>query len=74
MEVFTGRSKAFFFCGSFLLFVFRVVILSCLFVAALWSPAGGGGVAGWPLGFLECFFFLRFCRFPHVVSWVGCGT
>ena len=30
----------FFFCGSFLLFVFRVFMLSCPFIAALWSPAG----------------------------------
>ena len=30
-----------FFCGPCFLFVFRV-ILSCLFLAALWSPAGKG--------------------------------
>ena len=30
-----------FFCGSFLLFVFHAYLV-CLFLAALWSPAGKG--------------------------------
>ena len=31
-----------FFCGLFLLFVFRVCHIYCLFIVALWSPAGKG--------------------------------
>ena len=53
-------------------------MLSCLFKAALWSPAGKG-LASW----ISCVWsFLVFCHFPvscvlslsRVVSWVGCGT
>ena len=43
------------FC--YLCFVF--VMLSCMFIAALWSPAGKGQ----PLGSLVCYVFLCFCRF-----------
>ena len=32
----------YFFCGSFVLFMFMLVMLTRLFVAALWSPAGKG--------------------------------
>ena len=39
-NIFTDRSKVVLLCGSSLLFVF--VMLSCLFIAALWSPAGKG--------------------------------
>ena len=39
------------------------VMLSCLFIAALWSPAG----KGWALGSLMCGVFLCFCHFP-----IGC--
>ena len=53
------------FC--YLYFVF--VILSCLFIAALWSPAGNG----WPLGSLVCDECLCFCHFADVVSWVMTG-
>ena len=56
------------FGGSFLLF--DLVILSCLFVAALWSTAGKG-LTSW-LSFVWC--FLVFCHFPIMVSWVRCGT
>ena len=47
-----------FFLGFFLLFVVRV-ILSNLFLAALWSPAVKG-----LLGYLVCDVFLCFCHFP----------
>ena len=39
---------------------FMFIMLSCLFNAALWSPAGKGQ----PLGALVCDVFLRFCHFP----------
>ena len=61
-----------FFCGSFLLFMFHVALLSCQFITALWSPAG------WPLGLLVCEVFLYFCHIflslSHMVSWVRCGA
>ena len=59
---------------SFVLCVCLVfVVLSRLFVAALWSPAGGGGGGGWPLGsFLCCLIVIL--SLSHVGSWVGCGT
>ena len=44
------------FC--YLCFVFGM--LFCLFIAAMWSPAG----KGWPLGSLVCDVFLCFCHFP----------
>ena len=53
-----------FFCGSFLLFV-RVscvsVILFCVFLTALWSPAEKG-LTSW-LSFLYVMFFLCLCHF-----------
>ena len=53
------------FC--YLYFVF--VILSCLFLEALWSPAG----KGLTLGSLVCDFSCVFVTFLYVV-WVRCGT
>ena len=51
------------FC--YLCFVF--VMLSCLFVAALWSPAG----KGLALGSLMCGVLLCFVTFPcDVLGWV----
>ena len=42
-------------------------ILYCLFLEALWSPAG----RGWPL---VCgVFFLVFLSLSHMVSWAKCG-
>ena len=55
-----------FFCGSFLLFVFRVRMLSCRFLAALWSPAWKGR----PLGFLVLMFFSCVLSLSNVVSCV----
>ena len=43
---------------------FMFVMLSCLFIAALWSPAGKGLGKGWPLGSLVCDFFLCCCHSP----------
>ena len=44
---------------SYLFIMLVCVMLSCLFLAALWSPAG----RGWPLGSLVCGVFLYFCCF-----------
>ena len=69
--VFTDCSKAvlllwILFC--YLCFLF--VMLSCLFIAVLWSPAGKG-LTSW----LSCMWcFLAFLSLSHVVSWVRCGT
>ena len=46
----------------YLCFMFVFVILSCLFFAALWSPAGE---KGWPLGSLVCDVFL--CQVWHLM-------
>ena len=48
------------FCSLSVVFVF--VVLSCLFLAALWSPPG----RGWPLGSLVCYVFLS-CGVPGQV-------
>ena len=56
------------FCGSFLLFVFRI-ILYCLFLAALWSSAGKG-LSSW----LSCMWrFLVFYVTSPYCGWVRCG-
>ena len=50
-----------------------LVMLSRLFIAALWSPAGKGrgkGLTSW-LYLVMCIVFLLL---SHVVSWVSCGT
>ena len=41
---------------------------SCLFIAALWSPAGKG-LTSW----LLLVMFIVFLLLSHVVSWVRCG-
>ena len=46
-----------------------VLMLSCLFIAALWSPAGKG-LTSW----LLLVMFIVFLIVSHGVSWVGCGT
>ena len=49
------------------------VVLSCLFIAALWSPAGKGRGKG--LTFLLLFvMFNCVLSLSNVVSWVRCGT
>ena len=59
-----------FFCGSFLLFIFRVcrVVLSvhCCLAATCWERADLLG--------LVCDVLLCFWPLSHVVSWVRCGT
>ena len=49
------------FC--YLRFMLVCVVLSCLFLAALWSPAGKG-LTSW-LFYVLC--FPVFCRFPKYV-------
>ena len=51
----------------FLCLVF--LMLSCLYIAALWSPAGKG-LASWLLLVMLIVFLLL----SRVVSWVRCGT
>ena len=51
----------------FLCLVFHM--LSCLFIAAFWSPAGKE-LASW----LLLVMFIVFLLLSHVVSWVRCGT
>ena len=59
-----------FFCGLFLFFVLVFIILSCLFLAALWSSAGKG-LTSW----LSCVWcFPVFLSHSHMVSWVRCDT
>ena len=45
------------------------VMLSRLFIAALWSPAGNGLIS-----WLSFVMFYVFLSLSHVVSWVRCGT
>ena len=52
------------FCHLCLVFV----MLSCLFIAALWSPAGKG-LTSW-----LSFVMFVFLSLSHVVSWVRCGS
>ena len=49
---------------------FEFVMLSCLFIAALWLLAGKG-LTSW-LSCMGC--YLSFLSLSHVVSWVKCGT
>ena len=59
----------YFFCGSFVCFLCLVLgVLSRLFLAALWSPAGRG-LTSWLL-----IVMIMFLSLSHVVSWVRCGT
>ena len=56
------------FVDPFCYLCFMSVILSCLFLAALWSPAGKC-LTSW----LSCMWcFLVFLLFSHMVSWVRC--
>ena len=45
------------------------VMVSCLFIAALWSPAGKGLTSSFLFVMFNCLL-----SFSHVVSWVRCGT
>ena len=44
------------------------IMLSCLFIVALWSPAD----KSWPLGSLVC--HVCVLSLSHVVPWVRCGA
>ena len=55
IDYFTGRS----FVDHFCYLCFVCVMLSCLFIAALWSSAGKG-LTSW----LSCVWCFVFCRFP----------
>ena len=70
-NIFTDRSKAvlllWIICVSLCLVFF---MLSHLFIAALWSPAGKG-LTSWLLLVMFNYFFLSL---SHLVSWVRCGT
>ena len=50
-------------------FVSCVFMLSRLFIAAFWSPAGKG-LTSW----LLLVMFIVFLLLSHVVFWVRCGT
>ena len=50
-------------------FVFVLVILFCLVLAAIWSPAGKG-LTSWLCCVMFSFVFVTF----NMVSWVGCGA
>ena len=52
--------------GSFLFLCLVFLMLSRLFIAALWSPAGKG-LTYW----LLLVMFIVFLLLSHVVSWVG---
>ena len=54
----------------FVLACFLVCLFSCLFVVALWSPAGKG-LTSW----ISCVWcFIVILLLSHVVSWVRCGA
>ena len=48
--------------APFMLFVFRV-LLSCLFLAALWSPSGKGLTSWLSCMYMYCDILLYFCHF-----------
>ena len=50
-------------------FCLVIVMLSILFIAALWSPAGKG-LTSW----LMLVMFIVILLLTHVVFWVRCGT
>ena len=57
---FTDRSKVMLLLWVFCYLCFVFALLSCLFIAALWSPTGKG-LASW-LSCVLC--FIVFCHFP----------
>ena len=59
-------TKRFFFVDHLCCFCLVFVMFLCLFIAALWSPAGKG-LTSW-----LSFVIFVFCHF--VVSWIRCGT
>ena len=71
VKYYTDRSKAVLFLWIFYVFsvLYLLCLCACLFICALWSPAGKG-LTSW-LSFVvsNC----EFVTFP-LVSWVRCGT
>ena len=61
--------RRYFFCGSFVFLCLLFLMLSSLFIAALWSPAGK-----WLTSWLLLVMFIVFLLLSYVVSWVKCGT
>ena len=60
-----------FFCGSFVFLCLVFIMLSRLFIAALWSSAGKG-LTSWLL--LVMFIVFLLLSYVVYVSWVRCGT
>ena len=58
-----------FFCGSFVLFMYRVCHAFTSIYFALWSPVGKGLIS-WLLFVM----FIVILLLSHLVSWVRCGT
>ena len=54
------------FVDHFCYLCFALVMLSCLVIAAMWSPAGKD--------LLSVMFFFVFLSLSHVVAWLRCGT
>ena len=71
VKYFTDRSKVVFRLWIFYVFsvLFLLCLRVCLFICALWSPAGKG-LTAW-LSFVVS--ICEFVTFP-LVSWVRCGT
>ena len=69
INVFTDRSSRYCFCGSFEFLWLVFVMLSCLLIAALWSPEGKG-LTSWLLFVM----FVVILLLSHLVSWDRCGT
>ena len=67
---FAGCSGMVFFVGHFCCLLFVFVMIFCLFVASLWSPARRGLVS-W-LSCVSCFVVIL--SLSRLVSWVRCGT
>ena len=53
---FTDVQRWYFFCGSFVLFLSRFVMLSRVFIAALWSPAWKGLTSWLSFVMFKCVF------------------
>ena len=68
--LFTDRSKAVLLLWNIFVIYVLFVMPSCLFITALWSPAGKG-LASW----LTCIWSsLVVLSLTHVMSWLRCGS
>ena len=61
--------RRYFVCGSFVFVCLLFLMLSRLFIAALWSPTGIGLTSQ-----LLSVMFIVFLLLYHLVSWVRCGA